>query len=75
MLDDLNSVRQDKRGGAITADFVTGDNGAATVESMDSSVQDTPMVNINPGQSKYGRMYRRTMHYDPKTDCTIVVQK
>ncbi len=36
--EDLNSVQQDKRGGTINADFVTGDNNAATVESVVSSV-------------------------------------
>jgi hypothetical protein len=55
----------------MTADFVTGDNDAATVESIDSSVLNTPMVNNNQGQSKYGCTYRRTMHYDPTTGCTI----
>jgi hypothetical protein len=69
--DFLDSVQQDERGGTSTADFVTCDNDAATVESMDFSVQDTPMVNSNPGQSKYGCTYRRTMHYDPMTGCTI----
>jgi hypothetical protein len=44
---------------------------AAMVESMDSSVPDTPMVNDNQRQSKYGCMYRHTMHYDPTTGCTI----
>jgi hypothetical protein len=42
-----------------------------TVESVDSSVPDTPMVKNNLGQSKYGRTYRRTMHYDPTTGRTI----
>jgi hypothetical protein len=41
------------------------------VESVNSSVPDTPMVNNNQGQSKYGRMYRCTIHYDPTTGCTI----
>ncbi len=69
---DLDSVQQDKRGGTITADFVTVDDVTATVESVDSSVPDTPVVNNNlVGQSKYGRTYRRTMHYDPTTGCTI----
>ncbi len=58
-------------GGTITADFVTGDNNAATVESVDSSVPVTPMVNNNQGQSKYGCKYRCTRHYDPTTECTI----
>ncbi len=52
-------------------DFVTVDDDAVTVKSMDSSVTDTPAVNNNPGQSKYGHTYRRTMHYDPMTGCTI----
>jgi hypothetical protein len=50
--EDLNNVQQDKRGGTISVDFVTCDNNAARVESMDSSVLDTPMVNNNQGQSK-----------------------
>jgi hypothetical protein len=58
--EDLDSVQQDKRGGTITADFVTGDDNAATVESVDSSVMDTPVVSNNLGQSKYGRMYKPT---------------
>ncbi len=53
-VEDLDSVQQDKRGSTITADFVTEDNNAATVESVDSSVLDTPMVNNSQGQSKYG---------------------
>jgi hypothetical protein len=69
--EDLDSVQQDKRGGTITADFVTGDDNAAMVESMDSSVPNTPVVNNNLGQSKYGHTYRHTTHYDPMTDCTI----
>jgi hypothetical protein len=68
---DLKSVQQDKRGGTITAEFVTGDYNTATVGSVHSSVPDTPMFNGNPGQSKNGRTYRRTMHYDPTTDHTI----
>jgi hypothetical protein len=67
---DLNSIQQDKRGGTTTADFVTVDDDAAMVESVDSSVPDTPVVNNNLGQSKYGRTYRRTTHYDPTTGCT-----
>jgi hypothetical protein len=69
--EDLDSVRQDKRGGTITADFVAGDDDAATVESVDSSMPDTPMFNNNQGQSKYQHMYRRTTHYDPTTRRTI----
>ncbi len=71
----FDSVQQDKRGGIITVamnvDVVTGDNNAARVEYVDSSVPDTPMVNGNPGQTKYGCTYRHTMHYDPITGCTI----
>jgi hypothetical protein len=55
----------------MTADFVAGDDNTSTVESVGSSVPDTPMVNSNPGQSKYGWTYRRTMHYDPATCHTI----
>ncbi len=69
--EDLNSVQQDKRGGTITADFATGDKNTATVDSVDSSVPDTPMVNNNQGQSKYEHTHRRTMHYDPMTGHTI----
>jgi hypothetical protein len=47
--DNLDSVQQDKRGGTITANFVTDDDNAATVESVDSSVPDTHMVNNNQG--------------------------
>jgi hypothetical protein len=65
--EDLDSVQQEERGGTITVDFVTGDNDTATIESVDSSVPDTPMVNNNQGQSKYGCTHRRTMHYDPTT--------
>jgi hypothetical protein len=69
--EDLDSVQQDKRGGTITADFVTVDDNTVTIESIDSSVPDTPVVNNNLGQSKYGCMYRHTLHYDPMTGCTI----
>jgi hypothetical protein len=58
MVRDLGSVQQDKRGGTITADFVTGDDDAATVESMDSSVPDTPVVNNNLEQFKYGHTFK-----------------
>jgi hypothetical protein len=68
---DLNSVQQDERGGTITAEFVTVDDDAITVEFVDSSVPDTPVVNNNLGQSKYGHTYRRTTHYDPMTGRTI----
>jgi hypothetical protein len=37
------------------------------VELTDSSVPNTPVVNSNPGQSKYGCAYRHTTHYDPTT--------
>jgi hypothetical protein len=67
----LDSVRRDKRGGTITADFVAGDNNASMVQSMDSSVPNTQMINSNPGQSKYGRAYRLTTHYDPVTGRTV----
>ena len=69
--EDLDSVQQDKRGGTITADFVTVDDNAASYESVDSSVPDTPVVNNNLGQSKYGHAYRCTTHYDPMTGPTI----
>jgi hypothetical protein len=69
--EDRNSFQQDKRERIITVDFVTGDNDTATVESVDSSVPDTPMVNNNQGQSNYGCTCRRTMHYDPTTGHTI----
>jgi hypothetical protein len=41
------------------------------VESMDSSVPDSPVVNNNLGQSKYGQVYRCTTHYDSMTGRTI----
>jgi hypothetical protein len=69
--EDLDSVQQDERGGTMTADFATNDNHTATVESVDSSVPDTPVVNNNLGQSKYGCTYRCTTHYDPTTGRTI----
>ncbi len=69
--EDLDSVQQDERGGTITADFVTGVDDAATVEFVNSFVPDITLVNINLGQSNYGRTYRCTMHYDPTTGCTI----
>jgi hypothetical protein len=65
------NVQQDERGGTITADFVTVDDNAVMVESVDSSVSDTTLANNNLGQSKYGRTYRHTTHYDPGTGCTI----
>ncbi len=68
---DLDSVQQDKRGGTTTADFVTVDDDAATVESVDSSVPDNPVVINNLGQSKYGRMYRRATYHDPTAGCMI----
>jgi hypothetical protein len=71
---DLESVQQDKRGGTMTADFITGNNNASMVESIDSSVLDTPIVNSNPEQSKYGWAYRCIMHYDPATGRTIGVE-
>ncbi len=51
--------------------FVTVDGNTATVESVDSFVPDTHMVNNNQGQFKYGCTYRCTMHYDPTTGHTI----
>ncbi len=54
---DLDSVQQDE-GGTITVNFATGDNNAATEESLDSSVPDTPMVKNYHGQSKYRCRYR-----------------
>ncbi len=69
--EDLDSVQQDKRRGTITADVVTGDDNAAMVESVNSSVPDTPVVNNNLGQSKYGCTHKCTTHYDPATGCTI----
>jgi hypothetical protein len=69
--EDLDSVRQDKRGGIITVDFVTVDDNAVIVEFIDSSVPDTPVVNNNLGQSKYGCTYRCTLHYDPTKSHTI----
>jgi hypothetical protein len=69
--EDLKSVQQDKRGGTITAGFVTNGINVATVESVDSFEPDTPVVNNNLGQSKYGCTYRRTMHYNPTTGHTI----
>jgi hypothetical protein len=68
--EDLDSVQQDKRGGTIIADFVTGDDNAARVD-IDSSVPDTTLVNNNLGQYKHGRTYRCTLHYDPTTGLTI----
>ncbi len=64
---DLNSVQQDKRGGTISADFVTVDDNAVTFESVDSSVPVFPVVNHNLGLSKYRHANRPTMYYDPTT--------
>jgi hypothetical protein len=74
MMKTLTVSNKTKGGGTITADFVTNDDNAAKVESMDSSVPDTPVVNNNLGQSKYGCTYRRTMHYDPTPGRTIGVE-
>jgi hypothetical protein len=52
-------------------EFNANDNGASAVDFMGSSVPDTPMVNSNPGQSKYGHTYRPTTHYDPTTGSTV----
>ncbi len=65
------SFRQDKRGGTVTTEFDTNDNGASLVDSVVLSVPDTPTVNSNRGRSKYGHTYRHTMHYDPTTGRTI----
>jgi hypothetical protein len=51
-------------------DFDANDD-ASVADSVDSSVQDTPMFNSNLGRSKYSCTYRRTMHYDPTTGHTI----
>jgi hypothetical protein len=67
MMKTLTVSNKTRGGGTITADFVTGDNNAATVDSVDSSVADTPIFNNNQGQSKYGCTYRCTTHYDPTT--------
>jgi hypothetical protein len=56
---------------SVQADFVTVDDNAAMVKSVDSSVPDTPEVNNNLGQSKKGCTYRHTMHYYPTTGHTI----
>jgi hypothetical protein len=58
-------------GGYYNCNFVTVDDNAVTVESIDSSALDTPVVNNNLGQSKYGHTYRRTLHYDPTAGRTI----
>jgi hypothetical protein len=58
-------------GGTETTEFDANDNDASTVHSMGSSVPDTPRIKKNPGQSKYGCIYRCTMHYDPLTGHTI----
>jgi hypothetical protein len=71
--EDLNSVQLDERGGTITENFVTGDD-AAMVESVDSSVPDTPMVNNNLEQLKYGCTYRCTKYYHPATGRMIGVE-
>jgi hypothetical protein len=48
----------------------TSNDDAVRVESVDSSVPDTTLVNNNLGQSKYGCTYRCTTHYDPVTGST-----
>jgi hypothetical protein len=65
------SIRQDERGGTITTEFDANDNDVSVVDSMGSSVSDTPTVKSDPGRSKYGCTYRCTMHYDPTTGRTI----
>jgi hypothetical protein len=68
---ELESVRQDERGGGtVTTEFNATDDASAT-DSIDSSVPDTPMFNSNPGLSKYRRTYRRITHYDCMTGQTI----
>jgi hypothetical protein len=52
-------------------EFDANDDDASVIDSIDSSVPDTPMVNSNPGRSKYGHTYRHTTHYDLTTGCTI----
>ncbi len=68
---DIDSVQQDKRGGCYNGRFCCRQQQCIFGRIRDSSVPDTPMVNSNPGQSKYGRAYRRTMYYDPATGRTI----
>jgi hypothetical protein len=65
------TVRQDENGGTVTTEIDANDDDASTVDSVDSSVLDTPSVNSNHGWSKYGRTYRCTTHYDPTTGHTI----
>jgi hypothetical protein len=65
------SVWQDKRGDTVTMEFDMNDDDASVVDSVGSSVPDTPTVNSNPGQSKYECTYRSTMHYDPTAGHTI----
>jgi hypothetical protein len=65
------SVWQDERVGTVATEFDANDDDASGMDSMSSSVPDTPTINSNPGRSKYGCTYRRTMHYDPKAGCTI----
>ncbi len=52
MMKTLTVSNKMRGGGTKTADFVTGDNDAATVESVNSSVPNNPRVNSNLGQSK-----------------------
>jgi hypothetical protein len=65
----LNQTVSGKMRGGGTVD--ANDNDSSTVDSVGSSVPDTPMVNNNPGWSKYGGTYRCTMHYDPMTGRNI----
>jgi hypothetical protein len=67
----LNQEVSGMRVGTVAMEFDTNDDAASGMDSVGSSVPDTPTVNSNPGRSKYGRTYRRTMHYGPKADCTI----
>jgi hypothetical protein len=58
-------------GGTVTTEFDANDNGASAMDSVDSSVLDTPTVNSNPGWSKYKHTYECTTHYDLTTGRTI----
>jgi hypothetical protein len=44
---ELESVWQDKKGGTVTKEFDVYDNDASGIDSVGSSVPDTPMVNSN----------------------------
>jgi hypothetical protein len=68
---ELESVQQYKRGGTLTANFGANNNDTSAADSINLSVPDTPMVNSNPGRSKFGCMYRLTMQYDHMAGHTI----